>query len=284
VIERVGAARLVKLTVLVDDCVRRRGLLAEHGLAVWIETDSARVLFDTGQGLTLCHNARALGIDLHATDAIVLSHGHYDHAGGLGAARDCFADARLFVHPSAFRPRYAASSQGGSRPVHSQLGALEEARALVREVTLTARPTQVAPGIWATGPIPRRTEFEDTGGAFYLDPELRETDSIVDDQALVIETGQGSVLLLGCGHAGLVNTLEHVAALSPKQPLRAVLGGFHLLSASEGRINKTVQSLLRHESLRVGPAHCTGLAAKARLLAAFGHRFIEVSAGTSVPL
>jgi 7,8-dihydropterin-6-yl-methyl-4-(beta-D-ribofuranosyl)aminobenzene 5'-phosphate synthase len=269
-----------EVTVLVDDCAGPRKVVAEHGLAIWIQTRDARILFDTGQGLALTRNAEELGVDLRTADAVVLSHGHYDHTDGLAASGDRLTRASLFVHPAAFQRKFAGSDRHTLRPVGSAVTGLVRARTLVAGVTLTEGWTEVAPGAWVTGEIPRRTDFEDTGGQFFLDEELEQPDPIVDDQALVLETDHGLAVLLGCGHAGLVNTLDHVAEQTGERRLYLVLGGLHLLSASRQRIDRSVDGLRRYGVSRVGPAHCTGLAASARLLQDWGSGFVPIRAGT----
>ncbi len=272
------------LTVLVENCAAERGVLGEHGWAIWIETSGARILLDGGQGLALRHNAEVLGVDLGTADVIVLSHGHYDHADGLWAACDQWARARLFAHPGAFQQRYTASSAEGVRPVGSSLRDPTRVRQWVSDLVFSEGWTEVAPRVWATGEIPRQNDFEDTGDPFFLDEALERPDPLVDDQALVLETGRGLAVILGCGHAGVANTLDHVAAHTGERRFHLVLGGMHLRHASPQRIQLTVDALRRHRVERVGPAHCTGLVATAELLRAWGDRFVSVGAGRCVRL
>jgi len=139
----------------------------------------------------------------------------------------------------------------------------------------------VIPGVFLTGEIPRETEFEDVGGPFVLDEAGQWPDPIVDDQALYFDTIDGVVALVGCAHAGLVNTLRHIRRLTDNRPIHAVLGGMHLLVASAERLEATVQALREMNVARLGPAHCTGAAATARLWHEFPQACTTCSVGSS---
>ncbi len=131
-----------------------------------------------------------------------------------------------------------------------------------------------------TGPVPRLSSYEDTGGPFYLDPEGTTPDLIEDDMALWIETPEGTVVCLGCAHAGVVNTLEHICGLTGHRRLRAVIGGFHLMSAGRERLDQTVEALRRLSPALLAPCHCTGDSATAHLRAALGESVAPGKAGT----
>jgi 7,8-dihydropterin-6-yl-methyl-4-(beta-D-ribofuranosyl)aminobenzene 5'-phosphate synthase len=276
-------AKGLSITVLVENTANQAGLLAEHGLAFWIERGGRHILFDTGQGMVLAHNADKLGIGLSTVDDVVLSHGHYDHTGGLLAALPNFSRATVYTHLTAFRDRFVRHPQTVARPVRSPIESLDWLKSHVGQVIATrTHPVELAEGVWLTGQIPRQTDFEDAGGAFYLDRACTQADTIVDDQALYMETDHGLVVLLGCAHAGAVNTLDYICLLTGESRIHAVLGGMHLLNANEHRVVETISKLRELDVKQIGLAHCTGFSAMARLHHELPNRCFRCVAGTRI--
>ncbi|MBP9900556.1 MAG: MBL fold metallo-hydrolase [Verrucomicrobia subdivision 3 bacterium] len=258
----------LRITLLVENSVQRQGLVAEHGLSFHIQIGERSLLFDTGQTDLALMNAEPLRLPLDRLQAIVLSHGHYDHTGGLPAILDAAPNAPVYLHPAAFEKKYSKSPNGktrfmGMNPTTAQ--ALHGRRNYVE----TTRCTQLGDGIFVTGEIPRVNPYEDTGGAFFLNADGTRPDPLTDDQALVIDLGCRVVLLLGCAHAGVINTLDHVQHLTGGKPVRAVIGGLHLGSASAERIEQTIARLRETNLECLAPIHCTGWPATAQLWQAF---------------
>jgi len=271
---------MISITVLVENTARGAGLLGEHGLAWWIDTGRHRVLFDTGQGMALVRNAARLGTGLVEADAIVLSHGHFDHVGGLEAALAAAPEAPLFLHPRATEAKFTGTAAATARRISVPYLETESFRGSHRRVVMTRAPAEVAPGVWATGEIPRTNDFEDTGGPFFLDAALTLPDPLLDDQALYLPTSTGTIVILGCAHAGVINTLAHIRRLTDRAPLRALFGGLHLENAPARRLEETVQALRAYGPQQMGFCHCTGLAAIRRLWSEFPESSTPVHAGS----
>ncbi len=270
----------VRLTVIVENTAEGPGMLAEHGLAYWIEFGQQTVLFDSGQGVVLAGNAYKLELPLYEADAVVLSHGHYDHTGGLSEALRDNQRCAVFAHPAVLTARYAKGKNGAVKEIGIPYSAERAMRQRFDLWVKTEKPTTIVEGLTATGPIPRVTNFEDTGGPFFLDRDFRQPDPIVDDQALFFETDGGTIVLLGCAHAGVINTLRYVRTLTDHRPIHAVLGGMHLVDASPQRLSRTIEEFRRLEVKCLGPAHCTGGAAVAALWNAFPGRCIPCHVGS----
>ncbi|GAB6095030.1 MBL fold metallo-hydrolase [Desulfatiferula olefinivorans] len=268
----------VTLTLLVDNH-SENGCRAEHGFSMWIEADGRNILFDTGQTHAFYANAKRLGIDADRADLVVLSHGHYDHTGGLPHAVHQDHPVHLYGHPGIVRPRYSIR-EGVAAPIHMPRPSMVTIDRLPREyLHWVHRPMTLTDRIGLTGPIPRLTGFEDTGGPFFLDPAGHRPDPIDDDLALWINTDLGLVVCCGCCHSGLINTLNRVRALTDEPRIRAVIGGFHLVNADEGRLEQTAAALNDPAVAAVIPCHCTGDAATAYLERALGPKVLTGGAG-----
>lgn len=277
-------ANTVKITTLVNNTMPAP-LKSEHGLSFWIEFAGKNILFDTGRSDAIIRNAEFLDIDLTKTDIVVLSHGHYDHTGGLCAVLELAPDAQVYLHPDAARIRYSCHRGKAPKEISMPHAACEKLGTLFPKgrIFFTAKPHTIAPNLTITGAIPRTNNFEDTGGPFYLEDDCRSADPLTDDQALLITTPKGLVVILGCSHAGIVNTLNYAASLT-QQPIRTVIGGMHLGSASQDRLSKTIEAIHRFNVQHLIPCHCTGDAAATELQKHFPNAFHAIHSSIHITI
>jgi 7,8-dihydropterin-6-yl-methyl-4-(beta-D-ribofuranosyl)aminobenzene 5'-phosphate synthase len=268
------------VTLLVENTASGPGLLAEHGLAYWIEHDSRHVLLDSGQGGVLMSNAYKLGIALHEIDALILSHGHNDHTGGAAEVLKTDRPVTIYANTAAFARKYMRKSDGAARDIGMPYLSSEAIRDSRNRLIPTEKPTMIFDWLTVTGPVPRLTDFEDTGGPFFLDKACKRPDPLEDDQSAFFDTAEGIVVLLGCAHSGVINTLRYIRQLTENRPIRAVIGGMHLVGASPHRVQRTIEELHGIGVERLAPAHCTGMPATVALWNAFPGRCLSCPVGT----
>lgn len=271
-----------KMSFLVEDTVHCSGLLAEHGLAILIEWEQNQVLFDTGQTDLLLSNANKMSIDLSRVSNVALSHGHYDHTGGLLAFLRHAPHATVFAHPDSFHRKFVREGNGTFREVGIPFSRskIEESGSRMR---LETSPQEIVPGVILSGEIPRKSPFEEAEPDFFVGKGSdKEPDAVRDDQALILDAPPGLVVLLGCAHAGVINTLCHVRQLFPRRRICVLAGGMHLSSAPSERVLRTVEGMKEFDIQRIVAGHCTGWKPICSLSAAFGDRFSRLSVGSVI--
>jgi 7,8-dihydropterin-6-yl-methyl-4-(beta-D-ribofuranosyl)aminobenzene 5'-phosphate synthase len=271
------------VTTLVENAVAQGGqsLLAEHGLSFYIEAGERRILFDTGQNLAIANNARQLGIGLDKIDTAILSHGHYDHTGGLQSLLECNSNFTLHAHPDVFSQKVKQRNDSYKYiGIPLNRGAIEKRGAAVK---LEKNPVEIAHGIMTSGEIPLINDFEAVESGFFIKAGRAVfPDTLADDQALILDTDRGLVVLLGCSHRGVINTLNHVTQLTGKRQIHAILGGLHLGNAAEGRLKKIVDHLHGRSLEKIGVGHCTGSRAFLALANEFGDRVFLNTVGNKM--
>jgi len=275
----------VRITTLSENTARMGDFLAEWGLSILVETEKARVLLDTGKTFSAVYNADTLGIDLHNIDRIILSHGHYDHTGGLRELlRRVRKEVEVIAHPDIWQPKYARREGEPDRyigvPFHQN-----EMESLGASFHLTAQPVDITSTMMTTGEIPMVTGFEEVDTALFVkEGPAWQQDKVMDDQALIVKTEQGLVIVLGCAHRGMINTLYHARQLAGEETIHTVVGGSHLINTSEERLWQTIDALRQLQVQRLGLCHCTDLPAASVLAQEFGENFFFNKAGTVVEL
>jgi 7,8-dihydropterin-6-yl-methyl-4-(beta-D-ribofuranosyl)aminobenzene 5'-phosphate synthase len=292
----------IRIRVLIDNAKGATGLHSQWGLSFWIETPNARVLLDCGGSGAFLQNARLLREPIEAADAFVLSHGHFDHGGGVRELVDAAPFARLVLHPGALVPRWSLHKNGKVDPIGLPDRSLAALRAVSERSIWALAPLEVAPGVWASGPVPRRHALEEAERTFYLDTACTVRDHVVDDQAAWIETPAGLVVLSGCAHSGVMNTVQHVretvagrgaagghkvvvpVAADGQPAVRAVLGGMHLLQARKERLQATTDYLEALNLELCAPCHCTGKRATALLGERLPETVAEIVTGRELRL
>ena len=292
----------IRIRVLIDNAKGASGLRSQWGLSFWIETPAARILFDCGGTSAFLQNARRLNEPIETADAFVLSHGHFDHGGGIDTLVDAAQSARLVLHPGAVVPRSSLQKNGKVDAIGLPDRSLAALRAVPERSIWALAPLEVAPGVWASGPVPRRHPLEEAEQTFFLDPACTIRDQVVDDQALWIETPAGLIVLCGCAHSGVMNTVRHVreavagrgvagaeslvvpAAGDGLPVVRALLGGMHLLHARKERLQATAHYLEALDLELCAPCHCTGKRAAALLGERLPEAFAEVVTGRELRL
>ena len=275
----------LNITTLSENTAAAPNLLAEWGLSILIETDTSTVLFDSGQSISASHNADALRIDLDSIAKIVLSHGHFDHTGGLKPILSKMGrDMEIIAHPDIWAAKcsYRPGREARDIGIPFSRDELESHGARFR---LTKEPVKIDDHIMTTGEIPMVTGFEEIDANMYVrEGEDLQPDKLLDDQALIINTGAGLVVILGCAHRGIINTLYHAQQLTGVETINTVIGGCHLMGATEERIMLTIASLRELDVSRIGVSHCTGLPAAAIMAQEMGDSFFFNNAGTRITL
>ena len=273
-----------KVTILCENCVFRNiGAIAEHGWAVFIETDQGNFLFDTGQGKSIVNNAQYFNKDLSTIKGIIISHHHIDHTGGLLDVLGQIDKVKVYSHPGLFKNSYVID-KGKQRNVGIPFRReILESRGAQFKFNTSFR--EIAPGLMLSGEIPRLTEFEKGSKRFLLKTnEGYAQDLIFDDQTLIVNTEKGLIIILGCSHSGMINIINHIIDKTGQNHIRTIIGGTHLGPASEETKEKTIQALKKFDIEKIGVSHCTGLETSMRLFQEFGDRFFICNVGSIIDI
>jgi 7,8-dihydropterin-6-yl-methyl-4-(beta-D-ribofuranosyl)aminobenzene 5'-phosphate synthase len=273
----------VKITTLSENTAAG-GCIGEQGLSMFIEADGMKILFDTGAGKAAVYNADLMGIDFSSVDVIVLSHGHYDHTGGLYEVIRRAGKKEIIAHQDVWARKYGSMDNTPPRYVGIPF-VREVLEVMGASFRLTDKPVNISKHITTTGKVPMLNDYEKVETYLcVMDGEEMEQDELNDDLSLVIDTDYGLVVILGCAHHGIVNNLKQAQRVTGKELIYAAIGGTHLIHASKERIEKTATALEEMGVQYLGVSHCTGFAASAFLAGRFGDRFFQNNAGTRLTL
>ncbi len=268
------------INVLVENTTPSSPLIGEYGFSAQLLIDNHNILFDTGSNDALFLNSTALGIDLSLVEEIVISHGHYDHTGALMPFLNKYGGRKIYAHSGIF-PRRLISRTGGKMVDIGCKFAYQEAVDAGAELVFTDIFSEIHPGIYLTGEIPRSTTYEDVGGDFVFekDGQLHQ-DLLPDDMAMVIEHPEGLIIISGCSHSGMINTLEYCRQKTGRSEVLAYVGGTHLMNASPERLVNTIEAVRMYDVKKLIIGHCTGFYAAAELYSQLGrNRVIKMDAG-----
>ena len=262
----------MKVTILVDNtALFDRMFVAEHGFSAYIEAGGKKILFDTGYSSAILQNAEKMGIDLLDLDYLVISHGHFDHTGGLWHLLRRFMEAgiekkphrlpRLIAHPNSLLPR--------PKPPLADIGSILSADDVQRALPLdlSTGPVSLTPDLFFLGEIERKTSFEtvDSGPRAIILPDgTVQNDRILDDTSLAFRGRDGLVIISGCAHAGICNTVEYARNVCGENRVQDIIGGLHLQKAGP-QLDGTLAYLRDLRPGALHACHCTSLAAKIAL-------------------
>lgn len=272
-----------RITILCENLVGRLVGLGEHGFSAFIEMDKGNYLFDTGSGPSIVPNSLTLNKDLKSIRKIFLSHGHYDHTGGLSEVLELKGKVDVHAHPHVFLDRFAILKEE-DREIKRFIGMRYKKRyleSLGANFVFNTDFTEVEKGLFLTGEVPRQTNFEKADPRLFSEMDGAMTnDFFLDDQSLILDTDKGIVLILGCAHSGMINIINHVINRMGKEKFYAILGGTHLDFLTPEQLEESIKSLKRMEIGKIGVSHCTGMRAAFRLHQEFGDRFFYGCVGS----
>ena len=291
--ERLGALDNLRITVLAEDSVLYESpYLGQHGVSFLLEGVSEGnkkiILVDVGQNSeALLYNMRIMGISPSVIDAIVLTHCHYDHTQGVAhILRDTGKkDVSVIAHPSIFRlhfvtqpyPRHVGIMPGDSKAELEKAGG---------SLSLTKDPFVIMPGIITTGEVKRQTDFEEVSIRLKtIENGMVVDDLMLDDISVVANVkDKGLVIITGCSHAGIINIANQATEVSGDNKIEGIIGGLHLVEASDTVIKRTVEELSKLNVAWINAGHCTGFKAQVELHLAFGENFLPLHTGMQFEL
>lgn len=271
---------MVRVSVLANDCARKRNMLAEHGLSLFIEAGNRKILFDAGQTNVFAKNAQTMNINISGIDYAVISHGHYDHTGGIPEFLRNNTKAKIYTNPLAFSAKYKKLNDTEN---YDDIGIpwdIDSKEVDSSRFELNNKPVYIDDDMLLSGEIPDVTDYEKVSANLYTEgAEGYAPDMLLDEQMLIVKDKGGIHIFLGCSHRGVANSINHAKALFPEEKILTAAGGMHMENVSLERIKKTVMHMLNAGVQRVIPLHCTGLTAVNEMRRVYGSNCCICSAG-----
>jgi len=277
----------MKITIICENTVGRRIGLGEHGFSAFIETDKGNYLFDTGSGHSVIRNSLELNKDLRTTKKIFLSHGHYDHTGGLPEVLKLKGKADIHAHPHVFLDRIHVVKEN-EKETKKFVGLPYKKKYLEllgANFILHKDFREVEKGVFLTGEVPRKTSFEKPDPVLLAEIDGKiDQDIFSDDQSLILDTEKGLILVLGCAHSGMINIINYVIDKMGKEKFYAVLGGTQIDFLTQEQLEESIKALKKMKIEKIGVCHCTGMRAAFRLHHEFGDRFFYGHVGSGLEI
>ncbi|HKL75534.1 MAG TPA: MBL fold metallo-hydrolase [Halanaerobiales bacterium] len=300
----------ITIKTLIDNTSANPFIMAEWGLSIYLNINGKKILFDTGAGNSqvLVNNMEVMNVNPANIDLLVLSHGHKDHTGGLRNflrkmnRKDESKNMKIITHPAALKSQYIKNIGSFGLPFTR-----EELEKYGAKFKVSKEPSWITDGIVVSGEIPMKNNFEKIGEGFYLKFNKKDFDEekiikeenelgfktngdkfvkdkeLIDDQAIFIKTDLGLIIILGCAHRGIINTINYAREITGIDDIYMVIGGTHTANASEQRMNSTINEIKRMDVKKIGVSHCTGLVSGCKLSRELGKEiFFHNNAGSTI--